>query len=371
MKNMVNQYFNYQQTIHFKRLIIQAVSDVAEKTDIGYYYSFPDIARLINSKIDKIWLSADQIPSLIELQDKTLILDSSFATNSLEDILSGKSKTREIVMIRLKQIGLRLLSNSQLDPNLERAISLYFSGPKEIKKQEFYHRCYDTALPYFDLTASIIWQLKLFVSDDILAQTLCYGDQMLSKQLFQLSNHHGVLRHINHYLSRIRMIQNKIDTLHLQYDEIENTYIQMQSKIHLLMEEKQISKQQAIKKIWDGNYEKLDSKTQKVLMYITRVYDLYEDPAQENSNQQNFMQKIETVLAKTKMDLNHTFHILDDEYISSNDYLINHLGIKFIKNNPNTDISKFLSLFDYEIIDQYNYLEESKAFKKIKKRMNN
>lgn len=368
MENMINQYLNYQQTLHFKRLIIQAVSDVAEKTDVGYYYTFPDIARLVNSKIDKIWLSADSISSFIELQDKTLILDSSFAGNSLESII--KSEKGEIVMIRLKQIGLRLLSNSQLDPNLERSISLYFSGSKEINKQEFYYRRYNTSLPYFDLTANIIWQLKLFVSDDILAQTLCYGEQTLSKQLDQLSNQHGTLRHINQYLSRIRMIQNKIDTLYFQYNEVENIYIQMQAHIHQLMEEKQISEQQAIEKISVRNYGEMDSKTQRILMNVTRIYDLYEDSIKENFTP-NFMQKIETVLAKIKINLNHTFHILDDEYISSNDYIINHLGIKFIKNNPNTDISEFFQLFHYQIIDQYNYLEESKAFKKIKKRLIN
>ncbi len=368
MENMINQYLNYQQTLHFKRIIIQAVSDVAEKTDIGYYYSFPDIARLVNSKIEKIWLSADSISSFIELQDKTLILDSSFAGSSLESII--KSKKGEIVMIRLKQIGLRLLSNSQLDPNLERAISLYFSGSKEINKQEFYYRRYNTSLPYFDLTANIIWQLKLFVSDDLLAQTLCYGEQTLSKKLDQLSNQHGTLRHINQYLSRIRMIQNKIDALHFQYNEVENIYIQMQAYVHQLMEEKQISEKQAIEEICVKNFEEIDSKTQTILLHVTRIYDLYDDSIKENFNP-NFMQKIEIVLAKIKINLNHTFHILDDEYISSNDYIINRLGIKFIKNHSNIDISEFFQLFHYQIIDQYNYLEESKAFKKIKKRLMN
>ena len=64
--------------------------------------------------------------------------------------------------------------------------------------------------------------------------------------------------------------------------------------------------------------------------------------------------------------------LLDKEYIKLNDYIINNLLSKYLKNQKHIEEEKLVNIFqnfEYEIDNDYSYLEKSKVTKKLKKKL--
>ena len=51
--NNLNRYLNNEEIRMFKQIIIEALLDVTDKTELGYYYNFPKISNIINTKFEK------------------------------------------------------------------------------------------------------------------------------------------------------------------------------------------------------------------------------------------------------------------------------------------------------------------------------
>ena len=77
--NNLNRYLNNEEIRMFKQIIIEALLDVTDKTELGYYYNFPKISNIINTKIEKIFVTGDDLAELIKIQGNTLILNKVFA----------------------------------------------------------------------------------------------------------------------------------------------------------------------------------------------------------------------------------------------------------------------------------------------------
>ena len=52
--NNLNRYLNNEEIRMFKQIINEALLDVIDKTELGYYYNFPKISNIINTKFEKI-----------------------------------------------------------------------------------------------------------------------------------------------------------------------------------------------------------------------------------------------------------------------------------------------------------------------------
>ena len=76
--NNLNRYLNNEEIRMFKQIIIEALLDVTDKTELGYYYNFPKISNIINTKIEKIFVTGDYLAELIKIQGNTLILNKVF-----------------------------------------------------------------------------------------------------------------------------------------------------------------------------------------------------------------------------------------------------------------------------------------------------
>ena len=234
-----------------------------------------------------------------------------------------------------------------------------------------------------DLKEKIISSLNIFVNNETLAQTLSLGDLNLSNKVDQISNHHGTLKTIVKYLDRINMIQLKISNCNLRYAQTENLYYQVLNKINNLRKEN-IDIEKLIEEIYDMNYDKLnlDKETQKKLISTIRIYDLYNisssekekilnDPFNYKNENKNFIEKLKIILEQIKEETSKTLILLDKEYIKLNDYIVNNLLSKYLKNQKTTEeeLINIFQNFEYEIDDDYSYLEKSKATKKLKKKL--
>ena len=63
---------------------------------------------------------------------------------------------------------------------------------------------------------------------------------------------------------------------------------------------------------------------------------------------------------------------MNKEYIKLNDYIVNNLLSKYLKNQKHIEEEKLVNIFqnfEYEIDYDYSYLEKSKATKKLKKKL--
>lgn len=364
MREQVN-YLDYNQVLHIKRILIQLISYIIKDTDIGYYYSFSSISNLINNRLKQIYITDNKLPLLIELKEDTLILDQSFYENGYEQKLINSLQS-QFLMIRSRQISLNLLANKTLDSCLKNSISLYFSSTNGTELKEFYNRSCDTSLPFFDLTLNIIRQLKLIVSDDLLAHTICYGDQKLSDYLNKVSGKKSILKQIKGYLFRINTIQKKINKANMRYLENENFYYRILAKIN------SYQNQNASDIKVELFYNALDLITKKQITSFMHFYNLYINDEQIESfyTCQDLINKIKKVLYSLKEEIKALLSMLDCEYIKASDFIIHNLILKYIKNNQIENNKEILKAFDYKILEQYSYLENSKEFKKLKKKMN-
>ena len=178
------------------------------------------------------------------------------------------------------------------------------------------------------------------------------------------------------------MIQLKISNCNLRYTQTENLYYQVLNKINNLRKEK-IDIEKLIEEIYDMNYDKLnlDKETQKKLISTIRIYDLYNvsssekilnDPFNYKNENKNFIEKLKIILEQIKEETSKTLILLDKEYIKLNDYIINNLLSKYLKNQKHIEEEKLVNIFqnfEYEIDNDYSYLEKSKATKKLKKKL--
>lgn len=382
--NNLNRYLNNEEIRMFKQIIIEALLDVTDKTELGYYYNFPKISNIINTKIEKIFVTGDDLGELIKIQGNTLILNKVFANINFSDkkqILDFISKEK-CILIKIKEAGLKIIASKSLNPNFKEALAIYFSSNQEKTKESFYDRKYYTGLPFMDLKEKIISSLNLFVNNETLAQTLSLGDLNLSNKVDQISNHHGTLKMIVKYLDRINMIQLKISNCNLRYAQTENLYYQVLNKINNLRKEN-IDTEKLIEEIYDMNYDKLnlDKETQKKLISTIRIYDLYNisssekilnDPFNYKNENKNFIEKLQIILEQIKEETSKALMLLDKEYIKLNDYIVNNLLSKYLKNQKHIEEEKLVNIFqnfEYEIDDDYSYLEKSKATKKLKKKL--
>lgn len=381
--NNLNRYLNNEEIRMFKQIIIEALLDVTDKTELGYYYNFPKISNIINTKIEKIFVTGDDLAELIKIQGNTLILNKVFANINFSDkkqILDFISKEK-CILIKIKETGLKIIASKSLNPNFKEALAIYFSSDQEKAKESFYDRKYYTGLPFMDLKEKIISSLNIFVNNETLAQTLSLGDLNLSNKIDQISNHHGTLKTIVKYLDRINMIQLKISNCNLRYAQTENLYYQVLNKINNLRKEN-IDIEKLIEEIYNMNYDKLnlDKETQKKLISTIRIYDLYNisssekilnDPFNYKNENKNFIEKLKIILEQTKEETSKTLMLLDKEYIKLNDYIVNNLLSKYLKNQKTTEeeLVNIFQNFEYEIDDDYSYLEKSKVTKKLKKKL--
>ena len=384
--NNLNRYLNNEEIRMFKQIIIEALLDVIDKTELGYYYNFPKISNIINTKIEKIFVTGDDLAELIKIQGNTLILNKVFANINFSDkkqIIDFISKEK-CILIKIKETGLKIIASKSLNPNFKEALAIYFSSNQEKTKESFYDRKYYTGLPFMDLKEKIISSLNIFVNNETLAQTLSLGDLNLSNKVDQISNHHGTLKTIVKYLDRINMIQLKISNCNLRYAQTENLYYQVLNKINNLRKEN-IDIEKLIEEIYDMNYDKLnlDKETQKKLISTIRIYDLYNisssekekilnDPFNYKNENKNFIEKLKIILEQIKEETSKTLMLLDKEYIKLNDYIVNNLLSKYLKNQKHIEEEKLVNIFqnfEYEIDDYYSYLEKSKATKKLKKKL--
>lgn len=383
--NNLNRYLNNEEIRMFKQIIIEALLDVTDKTELGYYYNFPKISNIINTKIEKIFVTGDDLAELIKIQGNTLILNKVFANINFSDkkqIIDFISKEK-CILIKIKETGLKIIASKSLNPNFKEALAIYFSSNQEKTKESFYDRKYYTGLPFMDLKEKIISSLNIFVNNETLAQTLSLGDLNLSNKVDQISNHHGTLKMIVKYLDRINMIQLKISNCNLRYAQTENLYYQVLNKINNLRKEN-IDIEKLIEEIYDMNYDKLnlDKETQKKLISTIRIYDLYNisssekekilnDPFNYKNENKNFIEKLKVILEQIKEETSKTLILLDKEYIKLNDYIVNNLLSKYLKNQKTTEeeLINIFQNFEYEIDDDYSYLEKSKATKKLKKKL--
>lgn len=382
--NNLNRYLNNEEIRMFKQIIIEALLDVIDKTELGYYYNFPKISNIINTKIEKIFVTGDDLVELIKNQGNILILNKVFANINFSDkkqILDFISKEK-CILIKIKEVGLKIIASKSLNPNFKEALAIYFSSNQEKTKESFYDRKYYTGLPFMDLKEKIISSLNIFVNNETLAQTLSLGDLNLSNKVDQISNHHGTLKTIVKYLDRINMIQLKISNCNLRYAQTENLYYQVLNKINNLRKEN-IDIEKLIEEIYDMNYDKLnlDKETQKKLISTIRIYDLYNisssekilnDPFNYKNENKNFIEKLKIILEQIKEETSKTLMLLDKEYIKLNDYIVNNLLSKYLKNQKHIEEEKLVNIFqnfEYEIDDDYSYLEKSKATKKLKKKL--
>ena len=383
--NNLNRYLNNEEIRMFKQIIIEALLDVTDKTELGYYYNFSKISNIINTKIEKIFVTGDDLAELIKIQGNTLILNKVFANINFSDkkqIIDFISKEK-CILIKIKETGLKIIASKSLNPNFKEALAIYFSSNQEKTKESFYDRKYYTGLPFMDLKEKIINSLNIFVNNETLAQTLSLGDLNLSNKVDQISNHHGTLKTIVKYLDRINMIQLKISNCNLRYAQTENLYYQVLNKINNLRKEN-IDIEKLIEEIYDMNYDKLnlDKETQKKLISIIRIYDLYNisssekekilnDPFNYKNENKNFIEKLKVILEQIKEETSKTLILLDKEYIKLNDYIVNNLLSKYLKNQKTTEeeLINIFQNFEYEIDDDYSYLEKSKVTKKLKKKL--
>lgn len=380
--NNLNHYLNNEEIRMFKQIIIEALLDVTDKTELGYYYNFSKISNIINTKIEKIFVTGDDLAELIKIQGNTLILNKVFANINFSDkkqILDFISKEK-CILIKIKEAGLKTIASKSLNPNFKEALAIYFSSNQEKTKKSFYDRKYYTGLPFMDLKEKIISSLNIFVNNETLAQTLSLGDLNLSNKIDQISNHHGTLKTIVKYLDRINMIQLKISNCNLRYAQTENLYYQVLNKINNLRKEN-IDIEKLIEEIYNMNYDKLnlDKETQKKLISTIRIYDLYNLSSSEkilndpfNYKNENFIEKLKIILEQIKEETSKALMLLDKEYIKLNDYIVNNLLSKYLKNQKHIEEEKLVNIFqnfEYEIDDDYSYLEKSKATKKLKKKL--
>ena len=383
--NNLNRYLNNEEIRMFKQIIIEALLDVTDKTELGYYYNFSKISNIINTKIEKIFVTGDDLAELIKIQGNTLILNKVFANINFSDkkqIIDFISKEK-CILIKIKETGLKIIASKSLNPNFKEALAIYFSSNQEKAKESFYDRKYYTGLPFMDLKEKIISSLNIFVNNETLAQTLSLGDLNLSNKIDQISNHHGTLKTIVKYLDRINMIQLKISNCNLRYAQTENLYYQVLNKINNLRKEN-IDIEKLIEEIYDMNYDKLnlDKETQKKLISTIRIYDLYNisssekekilnDPFNYKNENKNFIEKLKIILEQIKEETSKTLILLDKEYIKLNDYIVNNLLSKYLKNQKTTEeeLINIFQNFEYEIDDDYSYLEKSKVTKKLKKKL--
>lgn len=383
--NNLNRYLNNEEIRMFKQIIIEALLDVTDKTELGYYYNFSKISNIINTKIEKIFVTGDDLAELIKIQGNTLILNKVFANINFSDkkqIIDFISKEK-CILIKIKETGLKIIASKSLNPNFKEALAIYFSSNQEKAKESFYDRKYYTGLPFMDLKEKIISSLNIFVNNETLAQTLSLGDLNLSNKIDQISNHHGTLKTIVKYLDRINMIQLKISNCNLRYAQTENLYYQVLNKINNLRKEN-IDIEKLIEEIYNMNYDKLnlDKETQKKLISTIRIYDLYNisssekekilnDPFNYTNENKNFIEKLKIILEQIKEETSKTLILLDKEYIKLNDYIVNNLLSKYLKNQKTTEeeLINIFQNFEYEIDDDYSYLEKSKVTKKLKKKL--
>lgn len=380
--NNLNHYLNNEEIRMFKQIIIEALLDVTDKTELGYYYNFSKISNIINTKIEKIFVTGDDLAELIKIQGNTLILNKVFANINFSDkkqILDFISKEK-CILIKIKEAGLKIIASKSLNPNFKEALAIYFSSNQGKTKESFYDRKYYTGLPFMDLKEKIISSLNIFVNNETLAQTLSLGDLNLSNKIDQISNHHGTLKTIVKYLDRINMIQLKISNCNLRYAQTENLYYQVLNKINNLRKEN-IDIEKLIEEIYNMNYDKLnlDKETQKKLISTIRIYDLYNVSSSEkilndpfNYKNENFIEKLKIILEQIKEETSKALMLLDKEYIKLNDYIVNNLLSKYLKNQKHIEEEKLVNIFqnfEYEIDDDYSYLEKSKATKKLKKKL--
>ena len=383
--NNLNRYLNNEEIRMFKQIIIEALLDVTDKTELGYYYNFSKISNIINTKIEKIFVTGDDLAELIKIQGNTLILNKVFANINFSDkkqIIDFISKEK-CILIKIKETGLKIIASKSLNPNFKEALAIYFSSNQEKTKESFYDRKYYTGLPFMDLKEKIISSLNIFVNNETLAQTLSLGDLNLSNKVDQISNHHGTLKTIVKYLDRINIIQLKISNCNLRYAQTENLYYQVLNKINNLRKEN-IDIEKLIEEIYNMNYDKLnlDKETQKKLISTIRIYDLYNisssekekilnDPFNYKNENKNFIEKLKVILEQIKEETSKTLILLDKEYIKLNDYIVNNLLSKYLKNQKTTEeeLINIFQNFEYEIDDDYSYLEKSKVTKKLKKKL--
>lgn len=383
--NNLNRYLNNEEIRMFKQIIIEALLDVTDKTELGYYYNFSKISNIINTKIEKIFVTGDDLAELIKIQGNTLILNKVFANINFSDkkqIIDFISKEK-CILIKIKETGLKIIASKSLNPNFKEALAIYFSSNQEKTKESFYDRKYYTGLPFMDLKEKIINSLNIFVNNETLAQTLSLGDLNLSNKVDQISNHHGTLKTIVKYLDRINIIQLKISNCNLRYAQTENLYYQVLNKINNLRKEN-IDIEKLIEEIYNMNYDKLnlDKETQKKLISTIRIYDLYNisssekekilnDPFNYKNENKNFIEKLKIILEQIKEETSKTLILLDKEYIKLNDYIVNNLLSKYLKNQKTTEeeLINIFQNFEYEIDDDYSYLEKSKVTKKLKKKL--
>lgn len=384
--NNLNRYLNNEEIRMFKQIIIEALLDVTDKTELGYYYNFSKISNIINTKIEKIFVTGDDLAELTKIQGNTLILNKVFANINFSDkkqIIDFISKEK-CILIKIKETGLKIIASKSLNPNFKEALAIYFSSNQEKTKESFYDRKYYTGLPFMDLKEKIISSLNIFVNNETLAQTLSLGDLNLSNKIDQISNHHGTLKTIVKYLDRINMIQLKISNCNLRYAQTENLYYQVLNKINNLRKEN-IDIEKLIEEIYNMNYDKLnlDKETQKKLISTIRIYDLYNvsssekekilnDPFNYKNENKNFIEKLKIILEQIKEETSKALMLLDKEYIKLNDYIVNNLLSKYLKNQKHIEEEKLINIFqnfEYEIDDDYSYLEKSKVTKKLKKKL--
>lgn len=389
INNTTNRYLDKNEALNFKRAMIEVLLDVTRKTDVGYYYGFAKISNMVNNKIDQIFISNDNILQLLKLQGKTLILDKTFSNLNFKDVsVLNKSIYQEELLIKIKELGLNLMGNDNLDPNFKDAIALYFASNHELKLYDFYHRKYYTSLSFLDLRFNIMNTLSIFMDPNLFAQTLCYGELKMSEELDKLSSRRGILKNIIKALNRITMIQNKLLSSNLQYKEVEDIYFRTLAKINAISERKNKDKIELIEEIYDSNYALMDVDVQKKLIHMMRIYDAWNKSNIEDKqfNQsissplnvsvlpenKNFIKKLEDILNLIKEDMKKTLQILDKEYVKINDFMIKNVLIKYLKSKKIEDLDeteRILRAFEYKIGDEYSYLEEAKATKKLRKKL--
>ena len=158
--------------------------------------------------------------------------------------------------------------------------------------------------------------------------------------------------------------------MELNYAEIENMYFQVLIKINTINESKNDDQKVILlEEIYDIYYLLKNSDIYKKLV-VTMQDDL--KPLFKFNEKNNLVKKLEILLQFIQQEINKTLIILDKEYITMNDFIVNNILTKHLKSKKINNYDETFSIFknlDYQIEGEYSYLEESKATKKLKKRL--
>ena len=371
---MAKEKITEEDVKQFKIYLTRKLQEVSNDTSFGYFYNFNEYASIIDNGITGIILTDDILDTVYKQSNKVLMLDSRFNEYfmyKLKNMSIPYSKEDELD-IRFKELGINLLADQNINPNLVDSIALYFaSKDKETKQLKLNYRRLNTKLPFFDLRLNIIKLISMFVSEETLAGALKFGTTKLNDEIEYASGGKISLRDINSILNNITIIQDYLNGNLSKYHKVDGLHYEILNAVNKVKERENIdNNEDAIKYISNSLFADLDLRTVEKITKVSNIYDQIAIEHQIEDNNANFYDKTVYMLNLYKSVIEDTLLSLDKTYIEANDFLVKKLVSKGL-DLQGIDKNEVLETLDYQVLDNYNYLEESKISKKLQKKITN